>query len=247
MPDPIAKYAAASAAHAHSAAGFDKKAEEAKLAAQSAAALASQKAASVLTDLSALSSRVDGKSDLGHGHAADEVTGLGTGKHTVFWPGDAIKTAATAGCTASQETEIANKPPVSGADFDPATEQYGRLCAAIPRSADGGAIDVMLIWNNPGTGSGGVVSSVRAAYLSPGVARPDWSGWVELGAVTLTTQAMDVATGYASLTPGGTAANEAILMLELRRKAADAGDTLAVAARCTGAFLRFSINASTDA
>lgn len=208
-----------------------------------------------------------------HGHIVADISGLGSaavrsigttagtvaagddarlsaassGKHTVFWPGDAIKGAAANGCTANQETEVTNKPPIPGADFDPTTEQYGRLCGAIPKSADGGTLDVMLIWNNPNAGSGGVVSSVRAAYLSPGAARPDWSGWVELGPVTLATQNMDVATAYAAVTPGGAATDEAILMLEIRRKAADAADTLTVAARCTGAFLRFAINTSSDA
>jgi hypothetical protein len=174
----------------------------------------------------------------------------GIGKQTIWIPAAAMKATVTAGCSdlTSVETTAGN-PDLIVMDYDPDTEESSQFQVGFPKQWNKGTISYQVFWTVSGD-----TSSDSVIWGLQGVAVSD-SGAIDVayGSAALISDSNDsaaedllVSAESASLTIGGTPADDDICYFRFYRDATNIGDDLNADARLIGVKLFFVNEKQTD-
>lgn len=175
-------------------------------------------------------------------------TGIAQGKHTIWIPAGAMTPRTTNGA-APGVTELAtNDVMLNTLDFDQTTQEFAEVLIGIPKSWNESTLSFQPWWT-AASGSGGVVWALEGrAY-----ADEDTLDQAVGADQTSTDTFVSANKGHrgpesSALTLAGSASSGInLIRISIRRKVADASDTLTADAKLIGIDLFYTINASTDA
>lgn len=170
------------------------------------------------------------------------------GIQDVYIPVSAMWPRTTSGPATLAKTELAtNKANIQSLDFDASTIEYAQFIWKLPRQYDGSTITFVPDWT-AASGSGDVIWQISARAYANDDALDQASGTAQTSTDTLIT-ANDQHEGPASsaITIAGSPAGGQLIIVEVSRKASDAGDTLAVDAKLLGITLRIGVNKKASA
>lgn len=176
---------------------------------------------------------------------------LGTGLHTISIPATGMVARTTTGAAAGTVETTTNKRMLKTLDFDAATAEYAQVLIAMPKSWDKGTFTARVDWQPADATSGAVVWAVRAAVIDAGDATDHldraWGTAVSVTSAAPANASRMVAAAIGAVTPAGSAADNAVLSIEIYRDAANGSDTYAADARLLAVQLFVTISATTDA
>jgi hypothetical protein len=203
-------------------------------------------AVATLTNKTLTSPQIGGDADLDDADGNITVQGSNP-KRGLYISAAAMFAATTNGPSLSQIESSTHKVNVKTLDFDASTQEYACFVIPAPDYWDLGTITFQPIWS-AASGSGAVIFGLQVVALSNDDALDTAFGTAQEVTDTLTAVG-DQCTAPASsaLTVGGTPAKGDQLYFRLYRKAADAGDTLAVDAQLLGLRIKFGIGQFNDA
>ena len=177
-------------------------------------------------------------------------TALSSAKQTLWIPAASMRPSTTNGCSSLNQLEIAaNQPEILSLDFDPGTEQYAQFSVAFRKSWDEGTVTASFSWSHSATSTNfGVVWGIQGVACSDDDAMGASFGTAQTVTDTGgTTNDIYVTSETSAVTIGGSPAEGDVCFFRVYRKAADASDNLAVAARLHGIKLFYTINNLSDA
>lgn len=169
-----------------------------------------------------------------------------TGKQTLAYLAGAM-TARTTNGAAAGSTELAtNKVMLLSKDFDSATAEYVQFYCPMPKSWDESTVTFKTFWT-AASGSGGVAWRLSGRAYSDGDAIDAAQGTaITVTDTFLAANQVHITSESSAVTIGGTPVEGDIVIFELSRNPADAGDTLAVDAKLIAAHIYITYNAGND-
>ncbi|MBP2313031.1 hypothetical protein [Azospirillum soli] len=189
-----------------------------------------------------------------HGHALADVAGLQTaldglrvlGRRSLWIPASALEAPASAGAEAGSVEGAAHGLLRRTLDFDPTVPESAQATLALPKSWDGGALALRLLWTAP-AGTGDVAWIIKGAAIADGEPLDAAFG----AAVTVTDslsapESLHTTDESAAITPDGTAADGGIVVLRITRAVEDAADTLDADAQLLGLRVFYDVDAASD-
>jgi hypothetical protein len=176
------------------------------------------------------------------------TTGVVTqGKHSFFIPAKAFKARTTNGAAAGSEETATNKLNFDYFDFDTTTKEFIQALVAMPKHWNGGTITFEPWWRAP-SGSGGVAWGLSGVAISDDdVLDAAFGTEVIVTDTLIATTDLHKAAESAAVTIAGTPAVGDLVMLQVARVPADAGDTLAADARFMGVRIFYTVDKANDA
>jgi len=155
----------------------------------------------------------------------------------------------TAGPSLGSSETSSNKVMDVGLDYDPTTIEGAQTTFPLPSSYNGSAVALFLYARAVGTATGDAVFQASAQYQRPGIDPPDgaWSTPVTTTFTGLSSAAYAISGTMTGITPAGTYAAGAALLLRVQRLGTSASDTLSADARLRSGGLLLGYNAGTDA
>ena len=198
---------------------------------------------------------VDNTADLDKPVSSEQATALANklekGLHTISIPATGMVPRTTAGAAAGTVETTTNKRMLKTLDFDKDTAEYAQVMIAMPKSWDKGAFTARVDWTPADATAGNVVWAIRAAVIDAADATDHldrgWGTAVSAISAAPGNASQMAAAAIAAVTPAGTAANNAILSVEIYRDAAAGTDTYAADAQMLAIQLFVTISAVTDA
>lgn len=174
---------------------------------------------------------------------------LSSTTETLVVPATGAISRVTNGADPFVAEKATNDVMVAGYAFDAATTQYIDLAVPMPKRYDGGTITATFYWTTAATaGTGNVVWECAAKFE-----RNDDAIDAAFGTGVSVTDSfiadgdLHITSATAAITPGGTAADGAILRLLVYRDIGDAADTYTQDAVLTHVAITYTADASTDA
>lgn len=172
------------------------------------------------------------------------------GRHAVPIMAGSMAPSSSGGCAAlATLASGANQPDIVTLDFDASVEEYAQFAFPIPASWNEGAITAAFRWSHASAATNfSVVWAIQAVAVSDGDAIAASYGT----AVTVTdtggaANTLYIAAETPPMTVGGSPSAGDTVYFRVYRKAADAGDTLAVDARLHSVVLYLTTDAENDA
>lgn len=173
---------------------------------------------------------------------------IGAGKQTIWVPSGAMYARADNGAVAGGFETTTNKVNMKSLDFETAVQKYAQFTIRMPKSWNRGTVTFMALWSHPTTTVNfGVAFSLRAVAISNDEAIEVAFGTAiirtDVGGTTDRLYHSDEST---AVTIAGTPSSGDLVVFEVSRVVADAGDTLAVNARLHGIVLFYTTEVNTD-
>lgn len=167
-------------------------------------------------------------------------------KRGIYIPAAALFGATTNGAASGQIETTTNKVNAKVLDFDASTEEYACINLPSPDYWDLGTVTTQFHWT-AASGSGDVIWGAQGLARSNDDALDTAYGTAqEVTDTLITANDEHITSATSSITIGGTPAKGDQLYLRIYRKAADAGDTLAVDARLLGISVKFGVTTFSD-
>lgn len=171
------------------------------------------------------------------------------GKHTLWIPAGAMISRTTNGAAAGTVETTTNKVVLKTLDFDPSADEYAQFSVLMPKSWNEGTVTFRPVWSHASTTTNfGVAWFCQGLALSDDDAADAAFGTAQSSVDTGgTTNDIYVGPESSAITIGGSPAEGDLVVFQIYRHPADAGDTLAVDARLHGIHVYMTTNAATDA
>lgn len=170
------------------------------------------------------------------------------GKQGVWIPAAAMGARDTSPAGIGDVETTTNKVGFRTLDFSTSAVEYAQFALRMPKSWDEGTVTFVPVWSHATAATNfGVVFAMRARAFSNDDASDAALGTAQTSTDTGGT-ADDIYFGPESsaITIAGTPQAEDLVLFEISREVADAGDTLAVDARLIGVTVYFTTNARND-
>lgn len=177
-------------------------------------------------------------------------TGTSAGRHMIPVMAAGMSPKQAAGCAAlAYFAGASGQPDVPFLAFDPSTEEHAQFAIPMPKSWNEGTVTFKPIWKHTATATNfGVCWKLRALAVSDDDTLVASFGTEQSSVDTGgTTNDHYVGPESSAITIAGSPATEDLVMFDLYRDPADAGDTLAVDAQLLGIRLYYTTDAETDA
>jgi hypothetical protein len=219
-----------------------------------------------IADVASLQAALDGKQAAGsyaaasHTHAIANVTGLQTaldakasladivGKQTIWLPAGAMTARATNGASSLTEELAANDIMVRSWAFDAAVSEAVQAMIRMPKGWNEGTLEVEFLWKHPATTTAfGVRWSVRArAFGDDDALDAAWGVAQGVSDTGGTTGDLYKTAFTAAVTIAGSPAEGDLVVLEISRDPAHAGDTMTADAHLIGVTVLYATSAARD-
>ncbi len=181
-----------------------------------------------------------------NGFKLDGVSISPIGRQTIAVPASAMLPRLSAGAGTSLTETSGNKIVLATLDFDPASSEYAQLVVPMPKGWNESTVSAQFVWTASATGN--VVWLLNAVALSDddpadaavGSAQSVTDGVTAAGDIMISAET-------AAATIGGTPTEGDLVVFQVGRDAAIAGDTCAVDARLIALRLYYTTSAATDA
>jgi hypothetical protein len=208
----------------------------------------------VVADLSAFAATLDGASDLlalwdSSAGATRKLTvdQLFQARQSVFIPAAAWVPRTTNGPARGSAELSTNKVMVASLDYDASTQEYAQFAVWLPKSWDLSTMAYRVAWTTA-TGTGGVAWSLAARAFSDDDALDQAMGTAVIVTDTrLADNDLHISPESSALSAAGTPAEMDLVLFELSRAVADAGDTKTGDARLLGVHLYYNTRYRSDA
>ncbi|HOD52900.1 MAG TPA: hypothetical protein PKJ08_00095 [Candidatus Cloacimonadota bacterium] len=153
-----------------------------------------------------------------------------------------IRPSATAGCSPGTDELSTNKVNSFYVAFNKDTQQYGEFEWAAPSTWNAGTVTAVFYWKHPATTTNfNVIWGIQGrAYANDDALDQKWGTAKEVTDTGGTTNDLYISPTTAAITLAGSPAANQLLRFRVYRKAADAGDTLAVDAKLIGVKLYYN-------
>jgi hypothetical protein len=154
------------------------------------------------------------------------------------WP------STTSGCAANAKSELATyKQNVYSLDFDASTEEYAEWTVAMPSDWNAGTITAIFYWTHGATTTNfAVIWGLQGgSYGNDDSIDLAWGTAQEVTDTGGTTNDVYISGSTAAITLANTPAANEFVQLRVYRKAAAAGDTLAVDAKLLGVMVTYTL------
>lgn len=169
------------------------------------------------------------------------------GRQTIWLLADSLVPRTTSGPVSGSVETTTSKVMRKTLDFDAATAQYAQFSIGMPKSWNEGTVTAQFLWT-AASGSGAVVWGVWGQAQSDGDAGDAAFGTaVTIADTLLSAGATHLSAETGAITLAGSPAEGDLVVLQFFRDAANAGDTLGVAAGLLGVRLFYTVNAGNDA
>lgn len=181
---------------------------------------------------------------------ADAAGGSTQGKHAIPVMAGAIAPSVAGGCAAlATIASAANQPDIVTLDFDAGVEEYAQFAIPMPKSWNEGTITAQFRWSHAATTTSfDVIWGLQAVAVSDddpiAVAYGTAQEVTDTGG---TTNDLYITAETAAITVGGLPQAGDSVFFRVYRKAAAAGDTLAIDARLHSVVIFITTDADTDA
>ena len=174
---------------------------------------------------------------------------LSSTTETLVVPATGAIARVTNGADPFVAEKATNDVMVAGYAFDAATTQYVDLAVPMPKRYNGGTITATFYWTTAATaGTGDVVWECAAKFeRNDDAIDAAFGTGVSVTDSFLADGDLHITSATAAITPGGTAADGAILRLLVYRDIGDAADTYTQDAVLTHVAITYTAAASTDA
>lgn len=197
------------------------------------------------------------RSDLGLGDASTKTVGTTTGtvplsdnvigKQTVAVPAYGMTPRTTNGAAPGVSETTTNKIMVNTLDYDASTQEYAQFQMHMPEGWNEGTVSARFRWT-AGSGSDNVIWGIQAVALSDDDALDTAFGTaVEVTDTLLLANDVHLTDETGAMTIGNSPGARDLVIFQVYRKAADAGDTLAVDAKLLGVDLYYTTANGVDA
>jgi len=182
---------------------------------------------------------------------AEEADKAVRGKHTVFVPANAMFPRTDNGAGALVYVQVnSTGPNFPALLFNGTTDSYAQFTVAMPKSWDGGDIEVQFVWSHAsGATAFDTVWAAKAACLSNGNAmNASFGTTVTIADTGGTADTMYISPISSPLTMSGTpdTSDMSYIVVEINRLTANAGDTLDVNARLHAISLFYTTDSASD-
>lgn len=169
------------------------------------------------------------------------------GKQTIWIPAHAMVVRLTSGAAQGMVETAVNKVVRRTLDFSAATQEFAQVAVGMPKSWDAGVVSAEFLWT-AASGSGAVVWGLQGVALSDDDPLDAAFGIVQETTDTLLAAGdMHRSAETAPISIGGTPAESDLVVFQLYRNPAEAGDTLNSDAQLVGLRLFYSTGARNDA
>ncbi len=169
------------------------------------------------------------------------------GKHSVFIPAAGMISRITAGAEYSQGETTTNRIQMAGFLFDGTTQEHVQFYLGAPKSWDKGTVVARFLYAPTTTSSTATRWEIAARAFGDGDAL-DTAFGTAVGVDTSHTTAnqVEVSASTSALTVAGTPVTDDLLIFQVSRAPANAGDTYTADARLLGVWVDFTTDAATD-
>jgi len=182
--------------------------------------------------------------------AADNLTAMRWGKHTIFVPAAAMRATTSNGAAALNDVETtAGRPDMTAFDFDATADEHVQFQVAMPKSYNLGTVTAQFFWESTAADTDGVTWAIQGVAISDNVSIDTAYGT----AVTVddanqsAAEELLVSAESGAVTIAGTPADDDMCFFRVFRDVSDANDTATEDARLIGCKLFITTDAGTDA
>jgi hypothetical protein len=171
-----------------------------------------------------------------------------TGKNTIWVPAEAMRPAATNGCSALQNVETtALRPDMNVLDFATGADDHAQFSVAFPKNWNAGTVTFRAFWTSTATDTDGVAIGLQGVSVADNVTIDAVYGT----AVVVTDDAQGAAeecyiTAESSAVTISNAADDAITFFQVFRDVSDANDDMTEDMRLLGIQLFYNTSARDD-
>lgn len=171
------------------------------------------------------------------------------GKQTAWVPALAMTPRTTNGAARGSVETATNKVMISTLDFDAAVVEYAQFWVKMPNGWNEGTVSAVFECSHGSTTTNfGMAFSLAAVAINSSGAIDVARGTAQTVTVTGGTTDTKYSTSEtAAVTIAGTPAAGALVLFEVARQVANAGDTMAIDARLHGLWLLYTTDAANDA
>lgn len=173
---------------------------------------------------------------------------LGIGKQTIWVPSGGMIARTDNGAIAGGFETATNKINMKSLDFETAVQKHAQFTIRMPKSWNRGTVSFLALWSHASTTVNfGVAFSLRAVAISDNEAIETAFGTaVVVTDVGGTTDRLYHTGESTAVTIAGTPASGDLVVFEVARVVADAGDNLGINARLHGIVLFYTTEVNTD-
>ena len=174
---------------------------------------------------------------------------VGVGRHTIWVPATQMVARTTNGAASGTAETTTNKNMIRTLNFDTTTQEFAQFELALPKSWNEGTVTFQPVWSHAATTTNfGVVWALQGLARGDGDAQDAAFGTEQTSTDTGgTTDDLYIGPESAAITIAGTVAELDVVLFQVKRVPADAGDTMAIDARLHGVKLFYTTDAATDA
>lgn len=171
------------------------------------------------------------------------------GKHTVWIPAGAMIARTSNGAAAGSVETSSNKVMIKTLDFDASADEFAQFSILMPKGWNEGTVSFRPVWSHAATATNfGVAWFCQGLALSDDDAADAAFGTAQSSVDTGgTTNDIYIGPESSAITIGGTPAEGDLVVFQVYRHVADAGDTMAIDARLHGIHVYLTTSAATDA
>ena len=170
------------------------------------------------------------------------------GQQTIWYPASGMTSRTTNGPSSGQLETTTNAVNVAYLAFDASTSEGAQFSILMPKSWDAGTIIAEFVWAHPSTTTNfGVTWGIRAvAFANDDALDTAFGTAQEVSDTGGTTNDVYKTAETSAMTVAGSPGAEELVVFEVYRDPADAGDTLAVDAYLIGVKLHYTVSAVND-
>jgi hypothetical protein len=185
---------------------------------------------------------------LSYTRAAGTVDSLAQGKHTIWVSAEAMRPAATNGCSTLQNVETtALRPDMNVLDFATGADDHAQFSVAFPKNWNASTVTFRAFWTSTATDTDGVAIGLQGVSVADNVTIDAVYGT----AVVVTDDAQSAAeecyvTAESGAVTISNAADDAITFFQVFRDVSDANDDMTEDMRLLGIQLFYTSNAKDD-
>lgn len=172
-----------------------------------------------------------------------------SGKQSVWIPAWGMVSRITNGPGVGKVETATNKVNLPTLDFDTATAENAQFQIRMPKSWNAGTVTAVFVWSHAATTTNfGVAWSLKGLALDDSEAADGAFGTtITVTDTGGTTNNQYITAETAAVTISSSPAKSSVVVFEVTREVANAGDTMAIDARLHGVMLYYTTDAASDA